>query len=208
MINALVQYHPLVIEGMGGYDPRDPNDVASRVIDNLRRHWLKRPPSKPTLLITQGDPLEKKGIAAVTRRVSDELNISRGLIYLDPEIADYHFPNADRYKVIFEIPYSQMRHALEMTKRDRAQEITEHVMSALQIKNDLRQNQGKSLLPSYYRDFALLQEVTKAACKQISGSITLTHTSSDISQFSVSSFYHVGLDLGLINEADIAKFPD
>ena len=35
MINALVHYHPLVIEGMGGYDPRDPNNVASRVIDNL-----------------------------------------------------------------------------------------------------------------------------------------------------------------------------
>lgn len=45
--------------------------------------------------------------------VADQLNISRALIFPDPEVADYQAPNAHRYKVIFEIAYSQMVGALQ-----------------------------------------------------------------------------------------------
>jgi len=62
-------------------------------------------------------------------------------------------------------------------------------------------------LRDYYRDFALLQEITKIGCKQICGTITIVHTSADLDDYSVSSFYRVGLELGLIDAADMVAFP-
>ena len=52
----------------------------------------------------------------------------------------------------------------------------------------------------------MLQETTKAACKQLCGGITIAHTSREINQFSVTSFYQVGLALGLIDAADMVPF--
>ena len=206
MIEALQRYHPLVIEGMGGYDPRNPDIVAAFVINHLHNYWRDRPPSKPVLLITQGDPFEEKGIAAVTRRVANELNVSRGLIFLDPEIADYHLKNADRQGVIFEIPYSAMAHRLEASGAGVTRMIADAVSAALNDKNAQRLLNGRSVLPSYYRDFAMLQEVTKIACKQICGEITIAHTSLEISPFSVTSFCHVGLEMGFIDAVEMAVF--
>ena len=70
--------------------------------------------------------------------------------------------------------------------------------AALAEKDQQRETEGKAPLQSYYRDFALLQEVTKAACNAICGELTVAHTSAEISPFSVTSFYEVGLELGLI----------
>jgi len=61
-------------------------------------------------------------------------------------------------------------------------------------------------MQSYYRDFARLQEVTKAACNSICGEITVAHTSAEISPYSVTSFYEVGLDLGLIDANQIVSY--
>ena len=66
--------------------------------------------------------------------------------------------------------------------------------------------EGKSALQSYYRDFALLQEVTKAACHMICGDLTVAHTSAEISPFSVTSFYQVGLELGLVGTDQIVAY--
>ena len=52
----------------------------------------------------------------------------------------------------------------------------------------------------------MLQEVTKAACRNICGGITIIQTSAEINPFSVSSFFEVGLDLGLIRADDIVTF--
>ena len=40
----------------------------------------------------------------------------------------------------------------------------------------------------------------------ICGDITGAHTSADISLFSVTSFYQIGLSLGLVNAAHIEPF--
>ena len=77
------------------------------------------------------------------------------------------------------------------------------VDSTLAEKNRQRQIEGKAALQSYYRDFALLQEVTKAASRALCGEITVAHTSAEISPFSVTSFYEVGLALGLITAEEI-----
>ena len=61
-IQTLRLHHPLVIEGMGGYDTRDPSRVAAMIIEQLEIHWAIHPPKKPILLVTQGDPYEEKGI--------------------------------------------------------------------------------------------------------------------------------------------------
>ena len=206
MIEELSLYHPLIIEGMGGYDPRDPSPVAAVIAKQLQARWLIEPAPKPILLITQGDPYEPNGISAITRIVADQLNISRALIFLDPGIADYHAPSADRYKVIFEISYSQMVSALQKEQLSIIKNIETAVDDLLAEKNARRLNNERPALPAYYRIFALLQEVTKVSCKQICGGITIVHTSSKISDFSVSSFYRVGLDLGLIDPKEMVRY--
>jgi hypothetical protein len=206
MIESLKSFHPLIIEGMGGYDKREPEVVSSHILDGLRRYWLKFPPKKSILLVTQGDPYEERGISAITRLISDELDIPRALIFLDPDIADYHQPRADRYKLIFEIPYSSMSQWLEARNPNIVPEISKQVKASLSEKNALRLHERKNILPQYYCDFALLQEVTKVACKKICGGITIAHTSSEISPFSVTSFFAIGLKLGLIADTDMVPF--
>ena len=201
-------HHPLVIEGMSGYDPRDPLAVASVIVRQLADRWSINPPPKPVLLVTQGDPYEERGISAITRLVADELDIFRALIVLDADIADYHSPNADRYKNICEISYSTLAHVLQTDMPDALTTIEAGVDVALIEKNARRAVEGTPPLQHYYRDFALLQEVTKVACKQICGGLTVAHTSREISDFSVSSFYRVGLDSGLINANEIVQFGD
>ena len=39
MIEKLSLYHPLIIEGMGGYDPRDPYTVAEVITKQLQARW-------------------------------------------------------------------------------------------------------------------------------------------------------------------------
>ena len=208
MIDSLQSFHPLIIEGMGGYDKRDPAVVSSYVLDGLRKYWLNAPPKKPILLVTQGDPYEERGISAITRFVADGLDIPRALIFLDPDIADYHRPRADRYKLIFEIPYSSLSQWLEAQNPDMVIKISRQVSAALAEKNAVRLRARKNALPRYYFDFAVLQEVTKIACKQICGGVTIAHTSQEISPFSVTSFFEVGIKLGLIDEADMIPFSD
>ena len=64
----------------------------------------------------------------------------------------------------------------------------------------------KPPLPDYFRDFALLQEITKAACAYWCGEITVAHTTDDIAEFSITHFYTVGLALGLIDPANMVSF--
>ena len=206
-LQELAKHHPLVIEGMGGYDTRDPVLVASAIHEQLRKHWEITPPQKPLILVTQGDPLEERGISAITRIVSDRLGVPRILVYLDPSIASYHAPNADRYKVSHEISFSSLKDQLAGTEKGLVQKITQRVDEYLQNKTAKRFAEGKDKLPHYYRDFALLQEVTKVACKRVCSELTVAHTSRVLSEYSVSSFYRVGLDLGLIDSSEIVPFP-
>ena len=206
MIDALAHYHPLIIEGMGGYDPRDPEPVAMQIVSELRDRWRAQPPAKPMILVTQGDPIEEHGISAITRCVTNELGIPRAMVFLDPAIADYHKPNADHHGVILEIPYSVLTTLLENERLGVMCTLEQAVDSALVEKNQQREVQGKEILQSYYRDFALLQEVTKAACNMICGDLTVAHTSAEISPFSVTSFYQLGLDLGLVSADQIVAY--
>ena len=208
MIENLKLFHPLIIEGAGGCDRRDPKYVSSHIIDSLQKYWLKSPPSKSIMLVTQGDPYEERGISAITRLVCDGLDIPRTLIFLDPDIADYHQPLADRYKLKFEISYSSMSTWLETRKPDLITNISKQVCATLAEKNAQRLQETKNSLPKYYFNFAMLQEVTKIACKQICGEVTIAHTSREISPFSITSFYEVGLGLGLICEKDMVPYYD
>ena len=205
-LQQLQRHHPLVVEGMSGYDTRDPLAVASVITRKLTERWTVNPPKKPVLLVTQGDPYEERGISAITRLVADGLDVFRALIVLDPDIADYHSPNADRYKNICEISYSTLANMLRKDMPGALSTIEEKVHESLMNKNARRAVEGKPALQPYYRDFALLQEVTKVACKQICGSLTVAHTSREISDFSVTSFYRVGLDSGLIDASEIMSF--
>ena len=197
-MEVLKQYHPLFVEGMGGYDSRDPARVADVVADSVRTHWEQYPPSKRSLLIIQGDPLEAKGISAITPRVANILGLKRGLIVLDENLADYHLPNADRDNVIAEARYSEIVTQLESDRPGSLTEIENAVDRLLIEKNSKRVLLGKSSLADYYRTFACLQEVSKASLATVCGEMTLAHTSPDIDQFSVTSFFHVGLGLGFV----------
>jgi hypothetical protein len=206
LIDALAEYHPLIIEGMGGYDPRDPEPVAKQITSQLRARWQADPPTKPVILVTQGDPIEARGISAITRGVAAALELPRAMVFLDPAIADYHKPNADHHGVILEIPYSALTSFLDDARPGYVVKLQQAIDAALEAKNQQRKRKGKSPMQSYYRDFARLQEVTKAACNRICGEITVAHTSAEISAFSVTSFYEVGLDLGLIDANQIVPY--
>ena len=206
VIKELAQYHPLIIEGMGGYDPRDPEPIALQIASQLRDRWQAQPSGKPVILITQGDPIEERGISAITRRVAGELDIHRAMAFLEPDIADYHKPNADHHGVVLEIPYSALKRVLESEGTGVVRSLEQSIDSALAEKNQQRDTERKSTLESYYRDFALLQEVTKAACNRICGDLTVAHTSAEISPFSVTSFYKVGLNLGLVGADQIVAY--
>ena len=205
-VDVLAQYHPLIIEGMGGYDPRDPKPIARQIASQLRERWQAQPPTQPVILLTQGDPIEERGISAITRHVADELGVPRAMVFLDPDIADYHKPNADHHGVILEIPYSMLTSLLERERAGVMSTLEQAVDAALAEKGQQRETEGKAPLQSYYRDFALLQEVTKAACNVICGDLTVAHTSAEISAFSVTSFYKVGLAMGLIDDAQLVPF--
>ena len=206
LIDALAAYHPLIIEGMGGYDPRDPEPVAKQITSQLRARWQADPPTKPVILVTQGDPIEARGISAITRGVAAALQLPRAMVFLDPAIAGYHKPNADHHGVILEIPYSMFTSLLEGEQPGCIVTLEQAIDAALASKNEQRRREGKGPMQSYYRDFARLQEVTKGACNHICGEITVAHTSAEISAFSVTSFYEVGLDLGLIDANQIVSY--
>ena len=207
-IEAFENYHPLFVEGMGGYDTRDPEQVADVVAASVSAHWKQNSPSKPPLLIIQGDPLEPKGISAITPRVAKTLKLKRGLIVLDEDLADYHSPNADRVNVVFETRYSQAAAFIEGHRPGTVAKIESTVDALLLEKNRRRALLGKPPMADYYRIFALLQEVSKASLAALCGELTLVHTSREIGEFSVTSFGQVGLDLGLISAANVAPFLD
>ena len=205
-LESLAQYHPLIIEGMGGYDPRDPEPIALQMASQLRVRWQADPPTKPLILVTQGDPIEAHGISAITRGVAAALELPRAMIFLDPAIADYHKPNADHHGVILEIPYSMLTSFLDGAQPGCIIMLERAIDAALANRNEQREREGKGPMQSYYRDFARLQEVTKAACNRICGEITVAHTSAEISPYSVTSFYEVGVALGLIDTEQIMPY--
>jgi len=205
-VESLAQYHPLIIEGMGGYDLRDPEPIALQMASQLRARWQALPPTKPVILVTQGDPIEERGISAITRGVAAALNLPRAMVFLDPAIADYHKPNADHHGVILEIPYSLLTSLLEGEQPGSIVALERAIDAALDAKNEQRKREGKGPMKSYYLDFARLQEVTKAACNRICGEITVAHTSAEISPYSVTSFYKVGVALGLVDASQILPY--
>ena len=202
---AFQQYHPLFIEGMGAYDTRHPQEVAKELIAAVKAHWQVNPPSKPVLLISQGDPPAPRGISAITRIVGDALELNRGLCLLDPNIADYHAQSADRYKVLHEVFYSELCAELRFHHPSLVRQIEMMIGKCIIDKNAKRGEQHRPVLADYFRDFALLQEVAKATCRVVCGEITLLHTSKEINEFSVTSFYEVGLSLGTIKSGDVVS---
>jgi hypothetical protein len=210
---ALSKYHPIVIEGMGAYDPRDPSMVANHIHSQLKRHWSinnkNHNHDKPKLVVIQGDPLSENGISAITPRVAKLLgdDVPRALVCLDLEMAPYHAPNADRENVVMEFKYSDMTSFLDNHDETLLPRLEATIDRYLQEKNERRTALGKPQLKDYFRQFALLQEVTKATCRRVcGGDITVAHTARDISEFSVTSFYEAGLDLGLVSEQDMVSY--
>lgn len=209
-IRRLEEYHPIVIEGMGYYDPRDPYVVSDNICATLQAHFASRKPNKPLLVFVQGDPLSERGISAITPLVAKCLTESqRGLVCLDPSIDPTHSQNADRDNILLEVRYSQLVHILSEGNGDGEdgnsvsilQSIEDAIDAILFQKNTERLAIGKPPLKDYFKQYALLQEVTKGALKHLCNELTIVHTSSEINPFSVTSFYEVGLSLGLYDEA-------
>jgi hypothetical protein len=202
--STLSPFHPLLIEGPSS-DTRDPSIVASQIVSNLRSHWKERNISKPILLITQGDPLTETGISAITRKVADELGVKRCLVCIDEDIDAEHAVLADRHDVQFELRYSQLVNVIN-NHGDSVQDgllidtIDNAINNRILRKNTKRKARGYDPMSPWCRQYALLQEVTKLGFKRICGEVTIAHTIKDIPEFGVTSFYEVGLELGLIDE--------
>merc|ERR1712157_146373 len=100
--------------------------------------------------------------------VANMLEIPRGLVTLDEYIDPNHSITAPRDNVILECKYSAMKNALPL---DTALQLEKYVTDYICKKNAKRKEMGKSLLKTYYKDYALLQEVTKAALIHVCGDI-------------------------------------
>jgi hypothetical protein len=187
----------------GGGGISDPTMVAENLVQNLEEHWKTKDSDKPKLLIIQGNPLDDRGISAITPRVADMLGISRALICLDVNIADYHCRDANRSHVSMDFRYSDFVKILEDGESGRFESLEQRINQYLAKKNEQREQIGKSPLKAYLKDFALLQDVTKAACRQICGEITVAHTQIHINEFSVTSFYTAGIEPGLLEEKEM-----
>lgn len=208
--STLSKYHPLLIEGHSS-DTRDPSTVANQITNNLKRSWNKRNITKPIILITQGDPLTERGISAITRIVANNLGIKRCLVCLDGHIDQEHAILADRHDVLYELTYSQLVQILNDTSFDGSpssneETLEEAVDNTIERKNARRAALGQDPLADWYKKYALLQEVTKSAFKQISGEVTVAHATDEIMEFSVTSFYEVGLELGFIDAQDMVHY--
>ena len=160
------------------------------------------------------------------------MGISRCLVSLDEFIDPDHERLADKEGVIFQLRYTQlsailkehklqqcsvkvdptiMTHSNPNTDTITLTSLTTAVDKALADKNAQNTLIGKPPLASYYRDYALLQEVTKAACKQLCGNtITIAHTmpQNEIRPTSVTSFYEVGLGIGLYTADDFVIYSE
>lgn len=189
---ALKDFDPILIEGPGPSDKgREASTVASNIMCSLRKRNLKNP-----IVVTQGDPVADKGISAISRIVSDELNVPRCLFCLDENIDLNHAKEADRYKVIYESKLSHLTKCISDSTYDRIQK---------DVKEKVIQYESEDWVEKY----ALLQEVSKVALKSICGSVTIIHTVSSPIDFSVTCFFQVGIDLGLIDkEYDMVKYKD
>lgn len=214
--STLSSFHPLLIEGHTS-DTRDPSIVANQITNNLKRSWNERNITKPIILITQGDPLTEKGISAITRYVASNLGIKRCLVCLDEHIDPQHTILADRHDVLYELTYSQLVEILNDTSYGKQAksggemdtniaQLTEAIDNTIARKNAKRKTLGEDPLADWYKQYALLQEVTKSALKQISGEVTVAHATDEIREFSVTSFYEVGLELGLIDMQDMVNY--
>ena len=142
--------------------------VATSVVASLREHWVTHPPTKPVLLILQGDPLTEHGISAITRRVASTLGVPRGLIVLDEDIADYHSPNVDRENVVLETTHSVERLGSSLTSPE-SLTVEAGVQTLIQEKNREREALGKPPLADYFPRFAMLQEISKGTFSALCG---------------------------------------
>ncbi|MDR9374929.1 MAG: hypothetical protein RI842_08365 [Schleiferiaceae bacterium] len=203
----LAHYHPLVLEGMGAYDSRPPETVARQITHRLRAHWRTHPPRKPLLLLTQGDPPAPRGIAAITPLVAVQLAIPRAVVCLDAELAPYHPRDADRQGVQQEYQYQALRAILAQHQPQKLAQLEAAIDAEITNKNKQRGTEGKSPLPAYYPLFARLQEVVKGASRQLSGGLTVAHTSTAIHPYSVTSFYQQGLASGLWAPEELVTYP-
>ena len=104
----------------------------------------------------QGDPLELRGISAITPRVANAMHLGRGLIVLDEDLADYHSPNADRNNVILETRYSEVAARLKRECPGSVAEIERAVDALLLDKNQKRASLGKPPMADYYRFFCVV----------------------------------------------------
>jgi hypothetical protein len=203
-LSGLSAFHPLIVEGPAGRrDSRDPEAVADRLATALRIRWQEDPIVGTPLLVTQGDPLESTGISAITHRLAASLQIPRALVCLDEHIAPYHARDADRSGMVMEFRYSQLTTVLDAVEPGATERLASAVAAGVSARNDRRTARGQPPLKRYFRDFALLQEVTKAAVRQHCGAVTVAHTISPVHEFSVTSFYTIGLSLGWIDPADM-----
>ena len=105
-----------------------------------------------------------------------------------------------------EARYSQLVKRLEEDRKGTVLLIETAVDTLLAEKNKSREHLDKPPLAYYYRSFALLQEISKAALGHLCNELTLVHSSEEIGEFSVTSFYTVCLELGLLTPTDVVPY--
>lgn len=205
----------IFIEGYASRDQRCPKKVADIIINKL--HQKIDFSTTRAVVISQGDSLTATGVAPIGYLVSERLNIDRILLAVDGS----HEAGADRRRVVSTIfldELIQISVATPMSSSSSIATIATSTSQLVAISDAISEKlisakialelEGKKPLPSWYFDFARLQEVGKAVLKEQMGSIVLVHTTAEIRPFSVTSFYEVGTTLGLYSNNEIITVND
>lgn len=128
------------------------------------------------------------------------------MVTLDEEYDSTHSDSADRHDIIYELKYSQLLSMLNEKSDQFGSTLEAAIERKLALKNAKRAELGKDPMAAWAKTYALLQEVTKVGMKHVAGEVTVAHATDSIQEYSVTSFYEVGMELKLIDEDDMVAF--
>ena len=149
----------------------------------------------------------KKGISALTRLVSDELDIPRALIFWILTLLIITDQVLTVIILYLKYHIHLCRDGWKNTVRILWRKYLSRLGCRLQRKTICGRKNKNPFCPNIFR-LCNAPRGDQNNCKQICGGVTIAHTSQEISPFSVTSFFEVGLTLGLIGEEDMISFSD
>ena len=180
----------IFIEGPGSRDKRDPVAIAESICGELQSLHTDLSTIN-AVVFTQGDSEAATGVSPISYNVAKTLQLPRVMFALDSK----HYAMADKRLVADTV----MLDTLLALNSD----IQPHIDSAIQKRIEAINATNGQQIPEWIFDFARLQETAKTVMKRSASKMTVFHSTANYGPHSVTSFYQIGLELGLYDIKDM-----